>query len=194
MIIFFISNIAKKQNKEVKKEKKLPLYVVPTSNFMSENGNDVFLSGIPCRVASTAPYKQKRTDWGVTKEEDVIDVVSLATGIMYTIPVGWYKEFNSRDEAIEAGLIENIIPNPLSFDLVGKKYYPKDNSYIADFNGKWGNLIDKEVEIISLPFKDTVEIVGKKYTKNFVLVNYQGKVYRTLFEEWSLYQGRPHLK
>ena len=64
----------------VKNKSVIGLYAVPTSNF-----RDAYLFGMPCKVVSE-PYIKKRNIIGVGDvDEKVVDVVSLFTGIEYTI-------------------------------------------------------------------------------------------------------------
>lgn len=176
-VILIINDFTKEPNKE----KKLPAYVIPNSNFTAQH---IFLIGIPCKVLSKAPYKKTTVFLGKQRDEDFIDVVSLVTGIKYTIPEGWYRGFDTKEAAIKASYYKGNFPdNPNPINLLGAKYYPRDNSYISDFDGEWASLIDKPVTIKSLPFEDTI----KEHRYRFILVEYEGKIYRTLFEEWALY-------
>ena len=170
-IIIFINDFGEK----AKEEKKLPAYVVPTSNFSDCNA---FVYGIPCKVIEEVA-------------DNNIVVVSLITGIKYTIPKSWNMEYDNDIDAIRASSMESSTcrcANPQLINIIGKKYYPKDNSYIADFEGKWVSLIGETVTIISLPFEQTFKTsCGVPYTRKMVLVEYKGKVYRTLFEEWCFF-------
>jgi hypothetical protein len=69
-------------------------------------------------------------------------------------------------------------------ELIGKPYWPRDNSWVNDFDGKWGDLYKKKCEIVSVPFKEKPSESNKEHT--FILVKYDGKIYRTLFFEWGL--------
>ena len=74
-------------------------------------------------------------------------------------------------------------------ELLGKPYWSKDNSYITGLNGETGvDLYHKKCEIVSVPFMDIagVDDIDKEYP--FILVKYEGRYYRTLFREWSLYE------
>ena len=160
--------------KKAKEEKKLPAYVVPTSNFSDKN---TYLYGIPCKVIEEAG-------------DNYIVVMSLITGIKYTIPKYWNKEYDNEIDAIRASSVKSstcMCKNPQPLNVIGKKYYPKDNSYIADFEGKWTSLIGETVTIISLPFEETFNLGGKEYVRKMVLVEYKGKVYRTMFMEWAFF-------
>ena len=165
-------------------EKTTPNYVVPTSNFSDGQAD---LLGVPCKVLSDHTYKKSRkTILGDVKVEDVIDVQSCVTGIEYTIPYDWCVEYDSLVDANEeAEILGHHFPSVK--ELIGKSYWPRDNSYIRDFDGEWGDLYKKECEIVSVPFKETIEnIVGEKKDYTFILVKYDGKIYRTLFGEWAL--------
>ena len=170
-IIISINDFAEK----AKKEKKLPAYVVPFSNFSMDNA---YVYGVPCKVIQEVA-------------DNNIVVVSLITGIKYTIPNNFYVGYDNEIEAIRASAVKSstcMCGNPQFLNIIGKKYYPKDNSYIADFEGKWVSLIGETVTIISLPFEQTFKtFAGVPYTRKMVLVEYKGKVYRTLFEEWCFF-------
>ena len=161
-----------------------PNYVVPTSNFTD---GQTYLLGVPCKVLSDHPYKKSRkTILGDVKVENVIDVQSCITGIEYTVPTDWVNGYDSLVDANEGA---NILGHhfPSVKDLIGKPYWPRDNSYIADFEGKWANLYKKECEIVSVPYKETVlTCTGEKKEYVFILVKYNGKTYRVLFGEWGL--------
>jgi hypothetical protein len=162
-------------------EKTTPKYVVPTSNFTE---GQTYLLGVPCKVLSDQPYKKSRkTILGDVKVEDVIDVQSCVTGLEYTVPIDWCEKYDSLVEANEdAKIMGHHFPDVK--ELIGKPYWPRDNSYIADFNGMWGNLYKKKCEIVSVPFKSKPSDSDNEYV--FILVRYDGKIYRTIFEEWAL--------
>lgn len=165
-------------------KKTTPNYVVPTSNFSYDDG---YLLGVPCKVLSDRPYKKARkTILGDVKIEDVIDVRSCVTGLEYTVPTDWVKGYDSLVDANEdAEILGHHFPDVK--ELIGKPYWPRDNSYIADFDGKWADLYKKKCEIVSVPFKETVlTSTGQKKEYTFILVKYDEKIYRTLFEEWVL--------
>ena len=191
---------------QVKKEVEIN-YVVPTSNISGgyykpgqrrrrehDKTAEAFLIGLPCRVVSE-PYKALRDYVGVgTRCEEVIDVVSCLTGIRYTIPTDWCKEFETFNEAVEDSAIRSRAGLAKVWaeenNIIWRPYYPKDNSFIVQFgDDRYAShsLFGKECKCISLPFVDEVECAGEKYYYKFVLVEYEGKVYRTLFEEWCFY-------
>ena len=166
-------------------EKTTPNYVVPTSNFSSPD--EAYLIGIPCKVLSDRPYKKSvKTILDDVKVESVIDVQSMATGLKYTIPADWVEKYDSLVQANDnADIIGHHFPDVK--ELIGKPYWPRDNSYIVDSDRKWADLYKKKCEIISVPFKETIStITGEKEEYSFILVKYEGRVYRVLFEEWAL--------
>ena len=160
-----------------------PKYVVPTSNFANAH-----LLGVPCQVLN-GPYEGEREDiFGNIKVETVIDVKSCVSGLNYTIPYNWVEGYDSLVEANEnAQIIGHHFPEVR--ELIGKPYWPRDNSFITGLHGEtWVDLYHKKCEIISVPFTDVTgdDDFEKKYT--FILVKYNGKYYRVLFEEWGLYE------
>ena len=172
IIILTINDFTKKVKKEEKKEEKLPAYVVPISNF---SANNAYVYGVPCKVIQ-----------GQKADDDDIIVMSLITGIRYTIPKGWYIGYDNEIDAIRASSIErSMYGKPQLLNIIGKKYYPKDNSYITDFKGRRVSLVGKTVTVVSLPFDETIESYG--ITRKMILVEYEGKVYRTMFMEWAFF-------
>ena len=160
-----------------------PKYVVPTSNFANAH-----LLGVPCQVLN-GPYEGEREDiFGNIKVETVIDVKSCVSGLEYTIPYDWVEGYDSLVEANEqAQIIGHHFPEVR--ELIGKPYWPRDNSFITGLHGEtWVDLYHKECEIVSVPFTDVTgdDDFEKKYT--FILVKYNGKYYSVLFEEWGLYE------
>ena len=158
-----------------------PKYVVPTSNFANAH-----LLGVPCLVLN-GPHEGEREDiFGNIKVETVIDVKSCVSGLNYTIPYDWVEEYGSLVEANEqAQIIGHHFPEVR--ELIGKPYWPRDNSFITGLHREtWVDLYHKKCEIVSVPFTDVTgdDDFEKKYT--FILVKYNGKYYRTLFQEWAL--------
>ena len=159
-----------------------PKYVVPTSNFF-----DAYLLGVPCLVVK-GPYQKEMKDilLGDIRVKSVIDVKSCVSGLEYTIPYDWVEKYNSLVEANEhAQIIGHHFPEVR--ELIGKTYWPKDNSFITGLHGEtWVDLYHKECEIVSVPFTDVTgdDDFEKEYT--FILVKHNGKYYRVLFEEWGL--------
>ena len=159
-----------------------PKYVVPTSNC-----HDAYLLGVPCLVVK-GPYQKEMKDilLGDIRVKSVIDVKSCVSGLEYTIPYDWVEKYNSLVEANEnAQIIGHHFPEVR--ELIGKPYWPKDNSFITGLHGEtWVDLYHKECEIVSVPFTDVTgdDDFEKEYT--FILVKHNGKYYRVLFEEWGL--------
>lgn len=162
-------------------EKTTPNYVVPTSNFTD---GQTYLIGVPCKVLSDQPYKKSRkTILGDPKVEDVIDVRSCVTGLKYTVPTDWVNGYDSLVDANDnADIIGHHFPSVR--ELIGKPYWPRDNSWVNDFDGKWGDLYKKKCEIVSVPFKEKPSDSNKERT--FILVRCEEKIYRTLFNEYAL--------
>lgn len=163
----------------VKNNSVIGLYVVPTSNF-----RDAYLFGMPCKVVSK-PYIKKRNIIGVGDvDEKVVDVVSLFTGIEYTIDSKWCNVYLSAEDAIKNSRIKTECDQSVC-TMIGKKYYPKDNAFIEDRDGNWESLVGKETVVCSLPYADKTDTGDVRI---FVNVRYQGNLYRTLFEEWCFYK------
>ena len=162
-----------------------PKYVVPMSNF-----SDAYLLGVP-RLVVKGPYQKEYEDiLGDIGVKTVIDVKSCVSGLEYTIPYDWTEKYNSLVEANEhAQIIGHHFPEVR--ELIGKPYWPRDNSFITGFNGE--TLVDlyhKKCEIVSVPFVDTagVDSICPDMEYPFILVKYNGKYYRVLFGEWGLYE------
>ena len=158
-----------------------PKYVVPTSNFANAH-----LLGVPCLVLN-GPHEGEREDiFGNIKVETVIDVKSCVSGLNYTIPYNWVEEYGSLVEANEqAQIIGHHFPEVR--ELIGKPYWPKDNSYITGLSGETGvDLYYKKCEIVSVPFMDIAGVDDTDEVYPFILVKYKGRYYRTLFREWAL--------
>ena len=161
----------------------IPNYVVPISNF-----REAYLLDVPCQVLKRPYHKERKDILGHTQVDCVIDVKSCVSGMEYTIPYDWMNGYNSLVEANEhAQIIGHHFPEVR--ELIGKPYWPRDNSFITELHGEtWADLYHKKCEIVSVPFTDVTgdDDFEKKYT--FILVKYNGKYYRTLFEEWGLYE------
>ena len=159
-----------------------PKYVVPTSNFF-----DAYLLGVPCLVVK-GPYQKEMKDilLGDIRVKSVIDVKSCVSGLEYTIPYDWVEKYNSLVEANEhAQIIGHHFPEVR--ELIGKPYWPKDNSFITGLHGEtWVDLYHKECEIVSVPFTDVTGDDDFEQEYTFILVKHNGKYYRVLFEEWGL--------
>ena len=160
-----------------------PKYVVPTSNFANAH-----LLGVPCLVMK-GPYQIECEDiMGNIKVKDVIDVKSCVSGLEYTIPYALVEGYNSLVEANEhAQIIGHHFPEVR--ELIGKPYWPRDNSFITGLHGEtWVDLYHKKCEIVSVPFIDTVGNDDFETEYTFILVKYKGRYYRVLFEEYALYE------
>ena len=158
-----------------------PKYVVPTSNCF-----DAYLLGVPC-LALKGPYqKEMENIYGRIQVKTVIDVKSCVSGLEYTIPYNWVEGYDSLVEANEnAQIIGHHFPEVR--DLLGKPYWPKDNSYITGLNGETGvDLYHKKCEIVSVPFMDIAGVDDTDEVYPFILVKYKGRYYRVLFREWAL--------
>ena len=162
-----------------------PKYVVPTSNC-----HDAYLLGVPCLVVK-GPYQKEYEDiLGDIGVKTVIDVKSCVSGLEYTIPYDWTEKYNSLVEANEhAQIIGHHFPEVR--ELIGKPYWPRDNSFITGLHGEtWVDLYHEKCEIVSVPFVDTagVDSICPDMEYPFILVKYNGKYYRVLFGAWGLYE------
>ena len=158
-----------------------PKYVVPTSNFANAH-----LLGVPCLVMK-GPYQiECEGIMSNIKVKDVIDVKSCVSGIEYTIPYDWVEGYDSLVEANEnAHIIGHHFPEVR--ELIGKPYWPRDNSFITGLHGEtWVDLYHKKCEIVSVPFMDIAGVDDTDEVYPFILVKYKGRYYRTLFREWAL--------
>ena len=195
VLIFDDKSIKKVEEKaEEKVEKKLPKYIVPKSNFTErsrDKSKEAMIIGVACEVVSE-PYKVKvpKLIGPGLEEQEVINVVSLLTGIKYTIPydIHFYRGYNSRSQAIYDSSISYGQYRKNEKSLIGSIYYPRDNSYICDFEGNFARLYKKPCKVVSIPFDSVVKCAGEKYIYKFILVEYEGKIYRTLFGEWGFYE------
>lgn len=169
------------------KEKKVTNYIIPRSNFSTGSPDGAFLIGVPCKVFSEPYITKEKNVFGEMKNKEVYDVISMITGIKYTIPTGWADEYDTLEEANKHSHISGRYGGKMS-DLIGRKYWPRDNSYILDFEGNWNSLINKECEIVSVPFKEKTydKYLNGTQERTFILVKYEDKAYRVLFEEWCL--------
>lgn len=158
-----------------------PKYVVPTSNFP-----DAYLLGVPCQVVKGPYRKEMKNILGGIEVKTVIDVKSCVSGLEYTISADWTEKYNSLVEANgHAQIIGHHFPEVR--ELIGKPYWPRDNSFITGLHGEtWVDLYHEKCEIVSVPFTDVTgdDDFEKEYT--FILVKHNGKYYRVLFEEWGL--------
>lgn len=186
-----IKKVKPKKEEETVSQEKLPKYVIPSYNFMNYgHKRDASILGVPCKVISEMPYYEPHSFSFSSGSEtaEVMRVQSLLTGIEYTIPTELYAGYNTIEEVIKNTHIPNFTPDKVAKSvesIIGRKYYPKDNSFIIDFNDMkkhHTDLINKECKVISLPFTAKVEEFNNEY--DFVLVEHNGNTYRTLFKEW----------
>ena len=164
----------------IPEESNIGKYIVPRSNF-----DDVYVYGVPCMIL-TDPY--------VHKDKKVYDVCSMLTGIKYTIPVGYTDMFDTLEEANEHADVRGV-NKPTEENIIGMKYVVHDNSFIRErgnfYKQEHYDLISKECVVVSKPYSDStydtafIRSHGDK-TYKFVDVAYCGRVYRVLFQEWSL--------
>lgn len=171
-------------------QEETPVYVIPRSNFNTGKENSAYLIGIPCKVVSEPRTVFERNAILGNRYVKVHNVVSLVSGIQYTIPTGWEDEFDSLEEMNEVASVPGY-ENPDPRNLIGKKFWPKDNSNITDTYGEAADLYKKECVIVSTPFKDSVKFFGKDLTKTFIFVCHDCKIYRVPFNEWSLSEPLP---
>lgn len=169
---------------EKKSELIVGKYIITSSNYSETNA---YILGIPCKIVSEKYQK---------KGKPYIKVVSCVTGIEYKIPYSpeWFKAYNTFDEVLTTAEAESLLHrgyhifrNPLKCDisnLIGKKYYPMDNSYSEDTNGNRMWVANKIVEIVGIPFVAKTPFGHDKW---FVTVNTKGgQIGKCLFEEWKL--------
>lgn len=168
-----------------KKETLKGKFIISRSNF----GNSYIL-GIPCKVISD-PYPGYNDV--LKKKEKKMTVQSCLTGLTYEIPYApqWmdvYDDFHGVlgqcTNLLERGYY--FLDNPSeesASQIVGKDYFPMDNSYSKDFKGNWFPVAGKTVTILSVPFEEETEF-GKR---QFVLVaKGNGEIGRCMFMEWKL--------
>ena len=158
-----------------------PKYVVPTFNCF-----DAYLLGVPCLVVKGPYQREMENIYGQIQVRTVIDVKSCVSGLEYTIPYALVEGYNSLVEANEhASIIGHHFPEVR--ELIGKPYWPKDNSFITGLHGETRvDLYHKECEIVSVPFMDIAGVDDTDKVYPFILVKYKGRYYRTLFREWAL--------
>lgn len=176
-------------------ESKIGKYIIPKSNFLTGEPNEAYILGIPCKILSEPYTINHKNILGDFEDQEVYDVQSMVTGIRYTIPTGWADEYDTLEEANKHAHIKGI-ENPFIENIIGMKYWPRDNSFNEDSNGEWHNMFKKECVVISAPFKDWTH--DKFYDRmcdsprkfNFIKVKHDGKVHRVLFGEWALIDPR----
>ena len=176
---------------EKKPEKKPELiigkYLISDSNF-----SDAYILGIPCKIVSE-PYVVNNED-----HNKKISVISCITGIEHEIPYRplCFKIYNTFDEVLTTAEAEkllyrgyHIFRDPLLelhgiLQLIGKKYYPVDNSYSEDTNGEKMWVADTVVEIVDVPFIRKTPFGAYEWFVNIKTKN--GKIGKCLFMEWKL--------
>lgn len=167
-------------------------YIITRSNF-----GEADILDIPCKVVSE-PFMGTYKSCAFEKRKRMcIKVVSCITGISYTIPydTDWFDVYNSYISVIVASerflhhdyiIYQNPEKTPVIMrQVIGKKYYPMDNSY-SELLSTHGDryVARKEVKIISEPYLDTTSDGNK-----ILFVNVQkddGSIVKCMFMEWKL--------
>ena len=167
-------------------------FIVGTYLISHSNFGDAYILGVPCKIMSE-PYVVNGEDYNKK-----IKVMSCITGIEYVIPydLSWFKVYDTFDEVLTTAEAEkflyrgyHVFRNPLlklhdMYHLVGKKYYPMDNSYSEDTNGERLCVANTVVEIVGVPFIAKTPFGNDK---QFVTVKTKnGKIGKCLFMEWKL--------
>ena len=94
---------------------------------------------------------------------------------------------SQMENGVTGFFLEDMVSFPEVRELLGKPYWPKDNSYITGLSGETGvDLYHKKCEIVSVPFMDIAGVDDTDKVYPFILVKYKGRYYRTLFREWAL--------
>jgi hypothetical protein len=169
---------------EKKSELIVGKYLISKSNY-----GDAYILGIPCKIMSE-PYAVKNDGYH-------IKVISCITGIEYEIPYSpeWLEVYDSYISVIEAsesflhrGYTIYSLPEVtrgIASQVVGKEYYPVDNSYsklLSKRGDSW--VAAKKVKIISEPYLDTTP-----YGEKIPFVNVRkndGSIVKCMFTEWKL--------
>ncbi len=176
------------ENKETSKDSIKGKYIISNSNY-----NNAYIYGVPCKVMSE-PFMGIINHYA--KERPCIKVISCITGIEYVIPYNnyfkIYDSFSSVLIASERFLHHKYsvyslpeMQDDLKSKLVGKKYYPNDNSYsklLSDYGNRF--VAGEEVEIIEEPYIDKTP-----YGELILFVNVQkndGTIVKCMFAEWKL--------
>ncbi len=168
-------------------------FVVPTHNYSEVDENDAYLADVPCKILSEPYMATVKTFFGTSERRELVDVKSMVSNIKYTIPTSLFGPvYDTLAEANKHAKIQGV-ENPRMKDLIGKKYYPFDNSWNKDLvNGMWHNLVDSDCIITGLPFKEPTgdplpDVRDKKMVFVHVLSN--GQVHRVLYGDWGLIPG-----
>lgn len=182
--------ISIKEVPEKKSELIVSKYLIATSNF-----GDADILGIPCKIMSE-PYIGTKRYLGKRKTGNYIKVMSCITGIEYEIPYSpdWFNIYDSFEKVLDTPRVNRLLRHGLSIsrnpllstvDVVGKKYYPIDNSYAENFkDGSRLWVSNKVVTIISKPY---IARTPHGNSMQFVIVKTEdGEVGKCLFMEWKL--------
>lgn len=166
-------------------------YIIAHSNF-----GGAYILGIPCKVVSK-PFMGTYENAIGKRERMCINVVSCLSGVKYTIPydTDWFDVYDTFTKVLvasESFLHRGyaIYPNPevtrdIMVQVIGKKYYPMDNSYsklLSHRGDRW--VAGEEVKILSEPYFDTTP-----YGKKIPFVNVRkndGSIVKCMFMEWKL--------
>ena len=186
-IIIITENILKKKFKSI-----IGKYLIANSNF-----GDAYISGIPCKITSD-PYIGKNPYLSKDKVE-YIQVMSCITGHEYEIPYvpGWFKMYDTFEEVLTTPEAEKLLyrgyhlfndsgsSSESKKQLIGKEYYPMDNSYSENFtDGGRFWVAGETVTILCKPYMDKTPYGDKK---QFITVKREdGKIGKCLFMEWKL--------
>ena len=183
-VIVIIEEVPEKKP-EKKPEPIVGKYIITKSNY-----GGAYIMGIPCKIMSE-PYAVKDE-----YHDKNIKVMSCITGIEYEIPYkpSWFKVYDTFDEVLTTTEAENLIyygyhifQDPLCCEicgLVGKEYYPIDNSYSEDTNGRRMWVANEVVKIVDVPFIKKTPYGNYEW---FVTVKTKGgQTGKCLFMEWKL--------
>ena len=183
--------VSQSSEKTLQVEEVLPEYVVMTSNY---SNSGAMISGVPCKVLGKPYIKPwKKFIYGVGYRNvptEVIDLKSCVTGYIYTVPndKSWRKEFLSLAQAnLKADIKGHHFPDPT--DLIGKPFWPRDNSYITNLTRQetWTDLCYKHCVIATAPYDgEYKDIFGDTHKRKFIKVWYDHNLYEVHFDEWCL--------
>lgn len=161
------------------------------------NYSGAYILGVPCKVVSE-PFMETYESCAFGKRKRMcIKVMSCITGILYTIPydTNWFDVYDDyfsvlkvSESFINRGYIiyhDPEVTGGIKEQVVGKKYYPMDNSYsklLSACGDCW--VAGEEVKIVSEPYIDSTP-----YDKKIPFVNVQkndGSFVKCMFMEWKL--------
>jgi len=166
-------------------------YIISRSNF-----GHSYILGVPCKVVSE-PFMGTYENAIGKRKRMCIKVVSCITGLPYIIPyeTDWFDVYDSffsvlkvSESFLYRGYTIYLDPEEargIMAQVVGKKYYPMDNSYsklLSTCGNRW--VAGREVNIISEPYLDTTSDGDK-----IPFVNVQkddGSIVKCMFMEWKL--------